>query len=40
MTKGMTAHAVQALVETGYASDEKAMDAAVARITESLFFPR
>jgi hypothetical protein len=33
MTEGMMAHAVQALVEMGYASNEKSMDAAVARIT-------
>jgi hypothetical protein len=40
MTEGMTAHAVQALVETGYASNEKAMDAAVARITRVFIFPK
>jgi hypothetical protein len=41
MTEGMTAHAVQVLVETGYASDEKAMDAAaVARITRVFIFPK
>jgi hypothetical protein len=40
MTEGMTAHAVQALVETRYASDEKAMDAAVARITRVFIFPK
>jgi hypothetical protein len=33
-------HAVQALVEMGYASDEKAMDAAVARITRVFIFPK
>jgi hypothetical protein len=38
MTEGMTAHAVQALVETGYASNEKAMDPAVARITRVLLY--
>jgi hypothetical protein len=31
---------VQALVETGYASNEKAMDAAVARITRVFIFPK
>jgi hypothetical protein len=40
MTDSMKALAVQALVEMGYASNEKAMDVAVARITKSLFFPR
>jgi hypothetical protein len=40
MTEGMTAHAVQALVEMGYTSDEKAMDAAVARITRAFIFPK
>jgi hypothetical protein len=40
MTEGMTVHAVQALVKMGYASDEKAMDAAVARITRVFIFPK
>jgi hypothetical protein len=40
MTEGITAHVVQALVETGYTSNEKAMDAAVARITRVFIFPK
>jgi hypothetical protein len=40
MTEGMTVHAVQALVEMGYVSDEKAMDVAVARITRVFIFSK
>jgi hypothetical protein len=40
MTEGITAHVVQALVEMGYTSNEKAMDAAVARITRVFIFPK
>jgi hypothetical protein len=40
MTEGMTAYAVQALVEMGYGSNEKAMDGAVARITRVFIFPK
>ena len=37
---GMTTHAAQALVDTGYASKDKAMDAAVKRIVRVFIFDK
>lgn len=39
-TAGMTTHAAQALVDTGYASNDKAMDAAVGRIVRVHIFEK